>query len=174
MTVLKKLLDAVEAVLKVVTLGFYVAVVVVVVFQVLNRFWLHLPIVWTSDLAIICFIWLGFLTAARAVRNHGHFRMALTLDLVGDGLVRRLLELLAIGVGLALFGLLTVKGYDMAVRGLREVSPGLQVPMIWAYLALPVSAALALLFYAEKLLDELSGRAREQRARQSIEDEEAI
>lgn len=174
MNALTKLLDGLEAVLKAVTLVFYLTVVVVVVFQVLNRFWLHMPIVWTSDLAVICFIWLGFLTAARAVRHHGHFRMTLSLDLVGEGPLRRLLELLAIVIGMALFGLLAVKGYDMAMRGVKEISPGLQMPMIWAYLALPVSAFLALLFYVETLVKELDGRAREERARRTPEEEEAL
>lgn len=171
---LAALLDGIEAVLKAVTLAFYLAVVVIVVFQVLNRFWLQLPIVWTSDLAVICFIWLGFLTAARAVRHHGHFRMTLTLDLVGEGVLRRLLELLAIAVGLGLFGLLAVKGYDMSERGMKEISPGLQMRMIWAYLALPVSAFLALLFYVETLIKELGGQARRERAQHSFEDEEAV
>lgn len=174
MSALARLLDGLETVLRVVTLGFYLAVVVIVVFQVVNRFWLHMPIVWTSDLAVICFIWLGFLTAARAVRHHGHFRMTLTLDLVGEGLARRALEILAIAIGVAIFGLLAIKGYGMAMRGLKEISPGLQMPMLWAYLALPVSALLALLFYLEGLAKELSGRAAQERAERPIEDEEAL
>lgn len=174
MNALSKLLDALESLAKAVTLGFYVAVVILVSFQVVNRFWLQLPIVWISDLAVICFIWLGFLTAARAIRHNGHFRMTLTLDVVGEGPVRRLLELMAIAIGVALFGLLAVKGYDMAVRGLKEVSPGLQVPMTWAYAALPVSAGLALLFYLEGLIKELNGQAREERAQSSFEDEEVF
>lgn len=171
---LSKLLASVEGAAKWVILGIYLTVVGLVLFQVLNRFWLHLPIVWISDLAIICFIWLGFLTAARAVRHHGHFRMTLSLDLVGEGKLRRGLELLAILIGLVLFGLLAVKGYEMAVRGLREISPGLQVSMFWAYLALPVSAVLALLFYVEGLLKELTSRAASERAEVALEDEEAL
>lgn len=171
---LTKILDGFEAVLRLAIFGFYLTVVAVVLFQVVNRFWLHLPIVWTSDLAVICFIWLGFLTASRAVRQQGHFRMTLSLDLLGESWGRRVLEFLAIAIGLALFGLLAVKGYGMAVRGLREISPGLQLPMFWAYLALPVSAFLALLFFLESLVKEASGRAAEERARSRREDRETI
>ena len=161
---LTKALDAVHVVSRMVIVCFYVAVVGIVIFQVFNRFWLQLPIVWTSDLAIICFIWLGFLTGAQAVRGNGHFRMTLCVDLAGEGKVRRALELFAILIGIGLFALLLTKGYGMAERGLREISPGLQIPMVWAYAALPVSAGLALLFYIEGFVKEISGKAAQERS----------
>ncbi|AXQ93572.1 TRAP transporter small permease [Cereibacter azotoformans] len=153
-------LSVLEALLSRVILGFYALVVCVVVFQVVNRFWLHLPIIWLSDLAIISFIWLGFLTAALAVRRGGHFRMALMLDLAGEGRMRRGLELFSHLVGLAMFGLLAVTGWQMAVRGLREISPGLQIPMSWAYASVVVAGLLAVLFLLEAIALELAGKAR--------------
>ena len=158
LNMLERALSAVEWVLRQVILWVYVAVVVIVTFQVLNRFWLHWPIVWLSDLAIICFIWLGFLTAALAVRHHGHFRMALMLDLSGKGIVRKLLEFFSLAVGACVFGLLAWTGWEMAVRGLREVSPGLRVPMSWAYGSVPVAALIALLFLVEAALAVARGQ----------------
>jgi TRAP-type C4-dicarboxylate transport system permease small subunit len=158
-------LDALERLLRLVILVFYSAIVVLVVFQVLNRFWLHIPIVWVSDLAVICFIWLGFLTAALAVRQDGHFRMSLLLDIFREGAARRALELFAVLMALTIFGLLLYTGYEMAWRGRREISPGLQMPMLWAYLAVPLSAALATLFCFERAFKEVDQRASSERAK---------
>lgn len=152
-------------------LCFYIAIVAIVAFQVLNRFWLQLPIIWLSDLAIICFIWLGFLTAALAVRQNGHFRMSLLLDVLGEGSSRKYAELFAVLMAFVIFALLLYTGYEMAWRGRREISPGLQITMTWAYLAVPVSAAIALLFSCENAIKEFDGRAVKERAdaRQQVE-----
>lgn len=163
MTALSRALDGLEFVLRQVILVVYAVIVVIVTFQVVNRFWLHWPIVWLSDLAIICFIWLGFLTGGLAVRDNGHFRLSLALDLLGESRARRFLELLSVAIMLAVFGLLLVTGYEMAQRGLREISPGLQVPMTWAYASLPVAAIPALLFALELGLKELTGVAAHER-----------
>lgn len=85
MNLLKRILDAIEAVQRAATAVLYVGVILVVTFQVLNRFWLQSPIVWTSDLSVILFIWLGFLTASTAVRHKTQFRMSALIDFVGDG-----------------------------------------------------------------------------------------
>lgn len=158
-------LDYLERALRWIILGFYLAIVGLVAFQVLNRFWLHIPVIWISDLAIICFIWLGFLTAALAVRHDGHFRMSLLLDFLREGTGRRVLELFAVLMALIIFGLLLYTGYEMAWRGRREISPGLQMPMLWAYLAVPLSATLATLFSVERAIKELDRRAAGERAK---------
>ncbi|MFW6076647.1 MAG: TRAP transporter small permease [Hyphomicrobiales bacterium] len=169
MTAFSRLMTGVENGLRWTVLTFYIAIVALVAFQVINRFWLHISIIWVSDLAIICFIWLGFLTAALAVRRHGHFRMRLMLDLLGETRARQGLELFAVAVALAVFGLLLFTGFEMTWRGRREASPGLGLTMSWAYLALPVSAAAAVLFYIEIILKELSGKAAEERAQADID-----
>jgi len=155
--IIARLLDGLEFVLRQVIFVIYVAIVAIVTFQVINRFWLHWPIVWLSDLAIILFIWLGFLTAALAVRLNGHFRLSLMLDILGETWARRVLELFSHLLVLAIFGLMIVTGYHMARLGLREVSPGLQVTMTWAYASIPIPALFAVLFALEAAMNEITG-----------------
>ena len=157
MSAFRRFLDVIEAVQRAAIFVLFIGIIVVVFFQVLNRFWFHLPIVWTSDLSVIIFIWLSFLSASNAVRHRGHFRMSALIDLAGDGPFRRSLELLSIAVGFALFGMLVFTGFDMAVRGMREVSPGLRLPMIWAYASVPLSFATMILFSIEQLIGTLRG-----------------
>lgn len=154
---LTKLLDGIEAVQRLATVILYVGVILVVSFQVLNRFWLNLPIVWTSDLSVILFIWLGFVTASTAVRHKGHFRMSGLIDLAGTGALRRSLEILALLVGLIVSAMLLIEGGKMAIAGMREISPGLRLPMVWAYAAVPISGATMILFGIEQIVATLRG-----------------
>jgi TRAP-type transport system small permease protein len=157
MRLYSRFLDVVEAAQSAATVVAYIMIIVIVTFQVLNRFWLQWPIIWTADLAVITFIWLGFLTASTAVRRNAHFRMSALIDALGSGLAARLLEIFAILVMFFVIGILIYYGTEHAYAGLREVSPGLGVRMVWAYAAVPVTSITAFLFAIERLLEEISG-----------------
>ncbi len=151
-------LNRLEWLLNWIIIVFYVLVVVLITFQVVNRFWLHLPIIWLSDLGVICFIWLGFLTAALAIRHQGHFRMSALIDAIKARRPHMYLQLFAHLCGFAMFGLLLWTGWGMVTAGLREISPGLGLPMSWAYASLFVSALIAICFLVELIWREIVGR----------------
>jgi C4-dicarboxylate transporter DctQ subunit len=159
MEVYRKVLDQVERAQAALTSLFYVLTIVVVSFQVVNRFVLHWPVVWTADFAVICFIWLGFLCASQGVRKSAHFRMTILLERQWKGGGKRVLEMFSLLVILTLSGVLLFEGWRITADGLREVSPGLKVSMAWAYAAVPVSSFTALLFGIEKLLQQILGQA---------------
>jgi TRAP-type C4-dicarboxylate transport system permease small subunit len=46
--------------------------------------------------------------------------------------------------------LLTVVGYEYAIKGLTEVSPATRMQMFWIYLAIPVSGVLMLTYLVEQ------------------------
>lgn len=149
----RKLLDGIEKIQDVILTVAYVMTIVVVSFQVINRFILHWPVVWTADLAVICFIWLGFFSASQAVRNNAHFRMTILLDRKWKGSGRQVLEWLALLVMTGLSAILLAAGTMMTLEGVNETAPGLNIPMAWAYSAVPVASFTALLFTIEKMVD---------------------
>jgi TRAP-type C4-dicarboxylate transport system permease small subunit len=158
MEIYRKVLDQMDKVQSKLIYLFYVLIVVVVSFQVLNRFILKWPVVWTSDFAVICFVWLGFLCASQAVRKSGHFRMSVLLERNWKGDGRRVLELIALVVVLGLSAIMLLAGVTITMEGLNETSPGLNVSMAWAYLAVPFCSLTSLLFAFEKLIEEIHGR----------------
>jgi TRAP-type C4-dicarboxylate transport system permease small subunit len=157
MELYRKTLDQVEKAQSALTNVFYVLTIVVVSFQVVNRFILHWPVVWTADFAVICFVWLGFLCASQGVRKSAHFRMTILLDRNWIGGGRRVLELASLLVIVGLSVILLVQGLLITAEGLRETSPGLNVSMAWAYAAIPVSSFTAMLFGIEKLIVQIYG-----------------
>ncbi len=163
--VVSRLLDAIEKLQSILTNAFFVATIVVVSFQVLNRFWFKLPIVWTADLAVLCFIWLGFLSASVSVRRYGHFRVTILLDLKKlEGRGKRVLELFSLIVIVAVSAMLVFEGTRTTLAGLHETAPGLRVSMAWGYIAVPLCSLTALLFALEKMWQQLSGAAGPQQA----------
>jgi TRAP-type transport system small permease protein len=157
MRVYGRFLDGVEWVQRWVIVVAFVVMIAAVSFQVFNRYWLQLPVIWTAELGTTCFVWLAFLTASIAIRRNGHFRMAALIDLSGTGRVRLAFELLALAVVLLISWLLLKEGWTFAQRGLRETSPGLRIPMMWVYIAIPLTAATGILFAIERLMIELRG-----------------
>lgn len=151
MVIFSRFLDFIEAALNAVTLIVYSLIVLVVAFQVLNRFYLQLPIIWTADLAVVMFAWLAFLTTSKAVRQNTHFRMSALIDLL-KGRSRNLLEIFTILVGGALALLMVIYGIEMTVDGLKEVSPGLQISMAWAYASVPICGGAMVLYSVENII----------------------
>jgi TRAP-type C4-dicarboxylate transport system permease small subunit len=150
MVIYSRFLDFLEACLNFVTLLMYAIVVIVVAFQVLNRFYLHLPIVWTSDLSVVLFAWLAFLTTSKAVRRNSHFRLNALVDLL-KGQSRKMLEIFSLLIGGALGVLMVIYGIEMTVDGLKETSPGLEVSMSWAYASVPICGLAMILYTVENV-----------------------
>jgi TRAP-type transport system small permease protein len=108
---IKLVLDAIEKLQSLLTNVFFVLTIIVVAFQVVNRFWFKLPVVWTADLAVMCFIWLGFLSASVSVRRYGHFRVTILLDLKRfEGTGQRVLELVSLAVIVVVSAILVFEG----------------------------------------------------------------
>lgn len=148
-----KILDGIERVQSALLTVVYIITIVVVSFQVINRFALQWPVVWTADLAVICFIWLSFFAASQAVRDNAHFRMTVLLERKWKGNGRQTLEWFSLLVTAAMSLILLVAGAMMTFDGLHETSPGMNVSMAWAYSAVPIASFTALLFAIEKMVE---------------------
>ncbi len=147
-----KTLDAIERIQDSLVWLLYVAMIILVNFQVFNRYYLQWPIVWTADLSIVLFVWIGFLTSSNAIRRRTHFRMSLLVDLFSRGLTRKGFELFAVLCIFILAGVLIHEGFNLFRQGLQEISPGLQVAMAWSYAAIPLSMFTSFLFAIERLM----------------------
>lgn len=128
-----------------------VLLILVVFGGVLLRYIFRLPLVWGEELALFTFIWLAFLSASVAVRRKAHFRMSALLDHLPQR-ARAWAETGTLTLMGVLTGFLVYQGILLAVGGLRETAPGLQVPMTWVYTAVPFSAISMAVFLAEALL----------------------
>ncbi|HXZ36914.1 MAG TPA: TRAP transporter small permease [Thermodesulfobacteriota bacterium] len=117
------------------------AITAVVFLQVVSRYVFSYPFDWPEELARYLFIWVALLGAALALKRGAHFSI--------DALVKRLparwrlIVPLLIHTSLGIFTLVvSVKGFQLALRVREQLSPGMEVSMTYAYLSVPVSFAI--------------------------------
>ena len=136
---LDRLLGRLEAAL----LAAMVAAITAVTFaQVFTRYVTESPFIWTEEVARYLFVWITLIGAAAAVRANGHFGLDILRRYAPP--LRTPLGVATMLVVAAFLALLLWTGIGETRQAATQISPALQVGMQWAYLALPVGAALAL------------------------------
>lgn len=149
-----RILDAVDLATRTFIGGLLIVIGIMMLLQVVSRQVLHLPIPWTQEVVLISMVWMTFLGAAVAVRSYGHFVVAMVPELLPYEL-RRFWMVGVFALMFVLCAFLLIYGGQFAVDGLRRVSYALEISLFWTYLAQPVSAALMMLFLAERIVCHL-------------------
>lgn len=109
---------------------------------------LHLfsrDLAWVIELSELLLVWVTFLGAAAATRRGGHMAVSELVDLLGASMRRRV----EIAIRLAVCGalvVLLVYGWRLVDASWGSVLTVLDWPMAVQYMALPVGAALTLVF----------------------------
>ena len=120
------------------------AMVGVVSLQIVYRYVLDNPLVWTEEAARLIFIWLVFLGSAYAASSSSHLR----LDLFGDNAPRRLRSFAALagGVGAVIYSAIVVySGWKIVELTASRSLPGTGLSYVWFHAAAPIGAALTLI-----------------------------
>ncbi|NLN17345.1 MAG: TRAP transporter small permease [Firmicutes bacterium] len=136
--------------------GFLLAVLLVVVsLQVWTRFVSYKPLMWTEEVARFSLVWIVFQGAAIAVQRKAHY----ILDILPARLsqkTRRILSLLCCLFMFAMAYVIVYHGWVFAVSGLRRLSPTVELPMFWVYLAIPTSGICMMIYIIGHVLELLS------------------
>jgi tripartite ATP-independent transporter DctM subunit len=121
-----------------------VAEVVVLFAGVVSRYVFDSPLVWSDELASLCFLWLGLLGACVALRRGEHMRMtALVTALPPRG--RAFAEVLSVVTSAAFLLLIVMPAYEFARSETFITTPALGISAVWRASALPVCSALMIL-----------------------------
>jgi len=111
--------------------------------QVLWRYVLNEPLVWTEEVVRYALIWIVFLGAGAAIKRGMLAAVELVSQLVSDTL-RKMLTWTSLAICCTFWAILLIYGVIIlgAVQGMK--SGALEMPMPLVYLAIPVGAAIAL------------------------------
>lgn len=134
----------------------FLAIFVVNTLAVVGRYSGWYSLIWSLDFTRLGFVWVVFFGAAAATHSRSHLAIEFFRDLL-PAPMRRAATLFNHVVFLALLGVLIVMGWAYGIARLSVPYIQLGVPQGWAYLALPVSAALMALFTLEALIDDIRG-----------------
>lgn len=117
------------------------AMVLVVSWQVFGRYVLNSSPRWSSEVALVLLVWLGFLGIAIGARERSHIAVEFVVDRLPrpvGAVVGRLAPVL-----LLVFGLyLVVEGWSFTQLTMRSTLPSTGLPTAVQYAAMPVSGVL--------------------------------
>jgi TRAP-type C4-dicarboxylate transport system permease small subunit len=121
-------------------------------FQVVTRFVLQEPATWSEPMIRMLLIWMAYLGLAAAVRAGSLVSVDL-LYRMARGRARRLLQA---AIAIATFALLAVLfwfGMDLVWRVRFQNLAGLEIPISYAYAAIPTGALVSMLAVAAHFFD---------------------
>ena len=121
-------------------------------FQVLTRFVLGEPATWSEPLIRTLLIWMAYLGLAAAVRAGSLVSVDLLYRML-RGPARRALEAAVAIATLALLAILAWFGIDLAERVRFQNLAGLEIPISYAYAAIPAGALFSMLAVVAHFLD---------------------
>jgi TRAP-type C4-dicarboxylate transport system permease small subunit len=126
---------------------------VVILLQVIYRFVLQAPLVWSEELSLFLFQWSVFMGAALAVRQRGHFGLDIFVRRLPAAVVRTLdkfgqLVVFCLAIGLVCWG------YQISQMTMLQEYPTLQFPVGYCYLGIPVSGAFMAVFAVLNEIDD--------------------
>jgi TRAP-type C4-dicarboxylate transport system permease small subunit len=133
--------------------AFLVIMVILVALQVVTRYLMPTPLPWTEEGARFCVVWLTFIGAAMGIRNHGHFAVEILVQKIPKPWINYAQIALLIVVGI--FSAVLLYNGMMILDVVRhQVSPAIEMSMLWLYLSIPVGA-LFILIHIAALLGEM-------------------
>jgi TRAP-type C4-dicarboxylate transport system permease small subunit len=137
----------------------FAALTAVVALQVLTRFVLHIPFIWSEEVARFLFFWTVLLGAAMSVRNRRHFVLDIGMGrrAVTRGTASVILDLVPHLCVLAFSVLLFVLGIDYARAGQLRTATNSNVDMGLVFAAVPVFAALTVVYTVGNLVADVRG-----------------
>jgi TRAP-type C4-dicarboxylate transport system permease small subunit len=122
-----------------------VAICVIVFSNVFFRYFLHIGLGWTEELARYLQVWMTFLGATVAVKRWSHFQLTIVDQVIPAG-VRRYTRIFAILVVMTLAAMMVKHGIDITRFTWNQTSPVLGWPIGYLYLMSPVCGVLMMLY----------------------------
>jgi TRAP-type C4-dicarboxylate transport system permease small subunit len=137
-------LRSVEQALRWVVAALVVAICVMVAAQVIYRYAVKEPIVWSEEFTTLCYQWLSYLGAALAVRYRAHYGVDFLVRFFGTN-VRRALEWLEHAVVWSLAAFMVFYGWRIVENSWLQQYPTLPFTVGTGYLVLPIAGVLFIL-----------------------------
>lgn len=123
-------------------LAAFLAMIVLTLFQVANRFALGWPVFWTEELIVLLLVWSVMLGLPVQLWQ----REEILVDILPLGPAADRLKLrLAVLLSLLFCAILAWSGWLYAERGLPVRSPALGISRVWFFAPIPLGAGLAML-----------------------------
>ena len=152
---LKKAWDLLEDILA----GSFLSVGIALIFYgVLMRYVFNEPKAWVEEVANYTIVWGALLGVPIALRNNHHIQVDMLYDKMPPS-IKRLMDIFSSVIGVLFCLFFTYYGYLLVAKRYTSgmVSMDVGIPMWIVYLILPISGAMFLLRFIERLIRAVTG-----------------
>lgn len=148
---MRRTMDFVEHVVGACAAFLLLVFTVLILFDIVCRYWLHIPLSWPTELTVLLFQWTAFLGAAIALRRGSHFGLSLLVDAVPSR-AQRVLRWIILTVMLLGSLLLISVSLDMIAQQKFSSYPTLPFSHASSYYGVLISAGLMTMFTFEQMI----------------------
>lgn len=132
------------------------AMVLVVLAGTFWRYALNNPLLWTEEGARYLMVWVVLIGASITMRHREHVRISVIVNFLPEK--ARLFFRLITNLFMAYFlYILTVYGWQMALRSQVQTSPALGISMFWPILAVPLTGVFCLAQLILQIIIDFTG-----------------
>jgi TRAP-type C4-dicarboxylate transport system permease small subunit len=129
------------------------SVMLVIIFaQVVTRYLFGYTPEWSEELARFLFVWVVFLGSALIMGESGHLAVQFLPNRFKGTAFGTVLDIIINLCGYIFIILLLTQGWKMTSIMTFQRAPGLDIPMSWVYVIIPVSCMLMLLYLLKETL----------------------
>ncbi len=122
-----------------------VAMTLIILLQVFFRFVVYVPFPWSEECARFLMIWMAMFGSVIALRQGRHIGVRVLVERLPSGVYDNFAVPLVQVVMIIMLGILGGYGYDLATRNAQQLSPAMEISMLYPYLAVPVGAFMMIL-----------------------------
>ena len=152
---MKKIIDGYFSFLQIVLTMLMGILIIPVTMQIFSRYSDIIPrYIWTEELSRFCFIWINLVGAMIALRKNEHFAVdLLPPPKTHKGKAKSLffVDLMAFGMAV----IFVVWGWPLIKFGLLQTSEMADLPMVFIYVAWPITGITWMLFLSERVVDHI-------------------
>lgn len=139
-----------------------ISMVFIMGLQVFMRYVVNNSLAWPEELTRYIFIWFAFVGVSYAVRKNAHLRIDILFNYIPDK-IRKLFETISdiIFIGFSLIILVGGISVFNSLLDTMQTSPGLNLPMAFVYLSLPVGFGLTIIRLIQSIVNRYRGQEKE-------------
>ncbi|MBO6158368.1 MAG: TRAP transporter small permease [Firmicutes bacterium] len=145
---------------KIVTFSLFFVMTVVVFWQVVARYFLKMPLSWSTELSKILMVWMTFMGITMAFYEKAHPNITFLVDKFPEG-ARKTLDFLINIMLLIGFVVIAYYGIRLCMKTQNKVTTVLKMPMCYEYAALPVSMIMMSIGILKEFADRF-GKGKEE------------
>ena len=128
-----------------------VLMVAIMCYQVILRYVFHNSNIWSEEVTRYLFVYVSLLGSFIAVRRNCHLKVDFFVNLLKGNVKKYFTIITNIAVIIFIIYLIPLS-YNLCLSTMKNISPGLKMPMGYAYASIPIGAVLMLLGMIEQLL----------------------